>query len=132
MNNIPLCLYTTFCFFTHSLRNTRVSPFCLLPKPLLWTWVSHCLFFLFIKKWWGSSIVFLVCRGVVLEGLVGLYRIVQLQLLQYYWLGHRLWLLWFWMVCLGNEQRLFCHFWDYTQILHFRLFNWLWWLLHFS
>ena len=25
------------------------------------------------------------------------------------------------MVCLGNEQRSFCHFWDCTQVLHFRL-----------
>ena len=25
------------------------------------------------------------------------------------------------MVCLGNEQRSFCHFWDGTQVLHFRL-----------
>ena len=27
---------------------------------------------------------------LVLKGLVGLHRIVQLQLLQHYWLGHRL------------------------------------------
>ena len=42
---------------------------------------------------------------LVLEGLVGLHRTVQLQLLQHYWLGHRLGLLWYWMVCLRNEQR---------------------------
>ena len=30
---------------------------------------------------------------LVLEGLVGLHRTVQLQLLQHYWLGHRLGLL---------------------------------------
>ena len=53
--------------------------------------------------------------GVVLKGLVGLHRTVQLQLLQHYWLGHRLQLLWYWMVCLGNEQRSFCHFWDCIQ-----------------
>ena len=29
------------------------------------------------------------------------------------------------MVCLGNELRSFCHFWDSTQLLHFRLFCWL-------
>ena len=29
-------------------------------------------------------------RVLVLEGLVGLHRTVQLQLLQHYWLGHRL------------------------------------------
>ena len=59
------------------------------------------------------------------------HRTVQLQLLQHYWLGHRLGLPWYWMVCLGNEQRSFCHFWDCIQVLHFRLFCWLWWLLHF-
>ena len=35
-------------------------------------------------------------------------RTVQLQLLQWYWSGYRLGLLWFWMVCLGNEQREWC------------------------
>ena len=58
---------------------------------------------------------------LVLEGLVGLHRIIQLQLLQHYWLGSRLGLLWYWMVCLGNEQRSFCRFWDCTQVLHFGL-----------
>ena len=66
-----------------------------------------------------------------LEGVVGLHRTVQLQPLQCYWLGHRLGLQWYWMVCLGNEQRSFCHFWDCIQVLHFRLFCWPWWLLHF-
>ena len=33
---------------------------------------------------------------LVLKGLVGL-RTVRLQLLRYYWLGHRLGLLWYWM-----------------------------------
>ena len=47
---------------------------------------------------------------LVLKGLVGLHRIIQLQFLQRYWLGHRLRLLWHWIVCLGNEQRSFCHF----------------------
>ena len=41
---------------------------------------------------------------LVLEGLVGLHKTIQLQLLQHYWLGHRLGLLWYWMVCLGNKQ----------------------------
>ena len=68
---------------------------------------------------------------VVLKGLVGLHRTIQLQLLQHYWLGHRLGLPGYWMGCLGNEQRSFCCFWDCIQVLHFRLFCWLWWLLHF-
>ena len=58
---------------------------------------------------------------LVLKGLVGLHRTVQLQLLQCYWLGHRLGSPWYWMVCLGNEQRSFCHFWDCIQVLHFGL-----------
>ena len=68
---------------------------------------------------------------LVLEGVVGLHRTGQLQLLQHYWLGHRLGLPWYWMVSLGNEQRSFCRFWDCIQVLHFRLFCWPWWLLHF-
>ena len=58
---------------------------------------------------------------LVLEGLVGLHRTVQLQVLQHYWLGHRFGLLWYWMVRLVNEQRSFCCFWDCIQVLHFRL-----------
>ena len=43
---------------------------------------------------------------------LGLHKTLQLQLLQHYWSGHKLGLLWYWMVCLGNKQRSFCHFWD--------------------
>ena len=56
---------------------------------------------------------------LVLEGLVGLHRTVQLQLLQHSCLGHRLGLLWYWMVCLGDKPRSFCCFWDCTQVLGF-------------
>ena len=41
---------------------------------------------------------------LVLEGLVGLYGTVQFQLLQCYWLGHRLGLPWYWMVCLEMNR----------------------------
>ena len=41
---------------------------------------------------------------LVLKALVGIHRIVQLQLLQHYWSWHRLGLLWYWMVCLGNKD----------------------------
>jgi len=58
---------------------------------------------------------------LALEGLVGLYRTIQLQLIWHYCLGHRLELLWYSMVRLRNEQRSFSH-WDCTQVLHFRLF----------
>ena len=62
---------------------------------------------------------------LILEGLVSLHSTIQLQ---HYWSRHRLALLWYWMVCLGKEQRSFCRFWDCIQVLHFRLFCWLWWL----
>ena len=52
---------------------------------------------------------------LILEGLIRLHRSIQLQLLQPYWLGLRLGLLWYWMVCLGNKQRSFCRFWDCIQ-----------------
>ena len=68
---------------------------------------------------------------LVLKGLVGLHRTVQLQLIQYYWSGHRLGFLWYWMACLENEQTSFCHYWHCIQVLNFRLFCWLRWLLHF-
>ena len=67
--------------------------------------------------WWKGHL-FLV---LVLEGLVGLYKTVQHQLLQHYWLGHRLGLLWCWIVCLQNEQRSFCCFWDCTKVVCFFL-----------
>ena len=56
---------------------------------------------------------------LVLEGLVGFHQTVQLQIFWHYWLGHRLGLLWYWIVSLGNLLRSFCHFWDCIQILHF-------------
>ena len=64
-----------------------------------------------------------LCWVLVLKGLVGPHRTIQLQLLQHYWSGHGLGLLWYWMVCLGNKQRSFCRFWDCIQVLHFRLWN---------
>ena len=57
---------------------------------------------------------------LVLKGLGGLHRTVQL--LQHYWLGHRLAVPWYWMVCLGDEQRSFCRFWDCIRVQHFGLF----------
>ena len=77
--------------------------------------------------WWKGDLFWVL----VLKGLVGLHRTIQLQLLQHYWSGLRLGLPWYWMVCLGNEQRSFCHFWDCIQVLHFGLFCWPWWPLHF-
>ena len=77
---------------------SRYLDFLLLHSNLLW-WKGH---------------LFLV---LVLEGLVGLHRTVQLQLLRHPWLGYRLGLLWCWVVCLGNEPISLCHFWDCIQVL---------------
>ena len=49
--------------------------------------------------WWKGHLLWVL----FLEGLVGLHGTIWLPLLQHSWLGHRLWLLWYWMVCLGNE-----------------------------
>ena len=48
--------------------------------------------------WWKGHLFWVL----VLEGLVGLHGTVRCQLLQHYWLWHRLGLLWYLMVCLGN------------------------------
>ena len=59
-----------------------------------------CLLLLLLHSsplWWKGHL-FLV---LFLEGLVGLLRTIQLQLLQHYELGYRLGLLWYSMVCLG-------------------------------
>ena len=53
-----------------------------------------------IPLWWKGYLFWVF----VLKGLVSLYRTIQLQLLQHYWLGHRLGLLWYWMVCLGTNR----------------------------
>ena len=63
-----------------------------------------------------NSTSFFVCLFVlVLWTLVGLPRTDKLQFLWHRWLGHRLVLLWHWMVCLGNKSRSFCLFWVCTK-----------------
>ena len=74
--------------------------------------VSHDFLLLHSSPLWRKGYLLWV---LVLKGLIGLHRTVQLQLLQHYWLGHRLRLLWYWMICLGNEQRSFCRFWDWSN-----------------
>ena len=90
----------------HSVFQSQISRYC---RYWLCTLAFHSLM---MKR---TSLFFVL----VLEGLVSLHRTVQRQLLQRYWLGHRLGLPWYWMVCLGNEQRSFCRFWDCIHILHF-------------
>ena len=108
------------CILLAKLLLAFVLPHFVLPRPNLpfisgISWLPTFAFQSPIMK----RISFLgVCS---LKSLGGLHRTIQLQLLQCYLLGHRLWLLWYWMVCLGNGQRSFCYFWDYIQVLHFGL-----------
>ena len=88
------------------LHSVLQSQICLLLQVFLDLLLLHSSFL----KWKGH--LFWV---LVLEGLVGLHRTVQFQRLQCYWSGHRLRLLWYWVVCLGNEQRIFCRFWGCIQ-----------------
>ena len=117
-SGIPISfrIFHSLLWSTHSkgislslLHSVFQGQICLLPQVFL-----DFLFFAF-----QSPIMKRTSFGVlVLKGLVGLHRTVPLQLLQHYWSGHRLALLWYWMVCLGSEQRSFCHFWDCIQVLH--------------
>ena len=109
-------------------RGCLLWPVCSLGKTLLAFALLHsvlqgqiCLLFqiplgfLFLhssRLWWKRHLFWVF----ILEGLVGLHRTVQHQLLQHYWSGLKLGLLWYWMVCLGNEQRSSVMFWDCIQI----------------
>ena len=50
---------------------------------------------------------------LVLEYLVGLHITFQLQLFQHYWSGHRIGLLWYWMVCRTDIE----DYWKRTEII---------------
>ena len=64
---------------------------CLLPKVSLDFLLLHS-----SPLYWKGHLFWVL----VLEDLVGIHWSVQLQLLQHYWSGHRLGILWCWMVCL--------------------------------
>ena len=84
-NSVSLCP-TSFCTPSQACLLLRVSlDFLLLHSSPLW-WKGH--------PFWV----------LVLKGLVGFHRTVQLQFFQHYWLGHILGLLWYWIVCLGNRD----------------------------
>ena len=120
------CLLLPVCSFD---KTQLLHCLILYSKPKLACYSRYLLTFYFcIPVPYDEKDLFWV---LVIEGLVDPHRTIQLQLLQHEWLGHRLGLLWYWMVCLGNEQRSLCHFWGCSQVLHFRLFYWLWGLLHF-
>ena len=70
-------------------------------QTLVYSWYLLTCYFCIPVPYGEKDIFFWV---LVLEGLVGLHRTIQFQPLQHCWLGHRLGLLWYWMVCLGNNR----------------------------
>ena len=119
------CLLWPACSFDKTLLDFALLHFVLQCQTCL---LSLDFIFLHSNPLWWKERLFLV---LVLEGVVGLHRFSQLQCLQHQLLGHRLGLLWYWMICLGKKLISFCHFWGCIQLLHFGLFCWLLGLLHF-
>ena len=113
------CLLWPVCSLSKTLLAFSLLHFVLQGKICLLLQVSLDFLLLHSSPLWWKGHLFWVW---VLEGLLCLHRTIQLQLLQHYWLGHRLGLLWYWMACLGKKQRWFCCFWHCTQVLHFGLF----------
>ena len=121
------CLLWPVCSLGKSLLAFSLLHFVVQSQIFLLLQVSLDFILLHSRPLWWKGHLFWV---LVLEGLVGLHRTIQFQLLQHYWLTYRLGLPWDWMGFLANEQRSFCQFWDCTQVPHFKLFCWLWGLLH--
>ena len=128
-------------FFCALGRGCLLWPVCSLGKTLLAFALLHfvlqgqsCLFpqisldFLLLHSsplWWKGHL-FLV---LVLEGLVGLHRSVQLHFFSITGQGIDLDyrdIEWF-----ALKTEIIPFFWDCIQVLHFGLCCWLWWLLHF-
>ena len=97
-------------------RGCFLQPVCSLGKTLLAFDLFHSVLQgqIFLLLWVSLDFLLLhssplYWRGhlfsvLVLEGLVGLHRTLQLQLLQHYWSGHRLGLLWYWMLVLERNR----------------------------
>ena len=95
-------------------RRGVLWPVCSLGKNLLFALLHSVLqgpIFLLVQVSWFPTFAFQSPNmkrtffGVlVLKGLESLHRTVQHQRLQCSLLGHRLGLLWHWMVCLGNRD----------------------------
>ena len=90
------CLLWTVCSLNKTLLAFALLHFVLQGQTCLLLQVSLDFLLLHFSPLWWKGDLFLV---LVLESLVGLHRLVT-QLLQHYWLGHRLGLLWCWVVAL--------------------------------
>ena len=109
---LPPALLEKGVCYDHCVPLTKLLAFAVLHLVLkgrtcLLLWVSPD--FLLLRSsplWWKGCLYF----GVSSWRPVGLHRAIQLHLLWHQWSGHRLGLLWCWVVCLGNKWRSFCHF----------------------
>ena len=79
--------YDLFVLLTKLLLSVALLHYVLQGQTCLLFQVSFDFLLLHSNLLWWKGHLFLV---LVLEGLVVLHRIIQLQLLQRYWLGHRL------------------------------------------
>ena len=97
-------------------RGCLLWPVCSLGKTLLAFALLHSVFqgqicLLYPVFSWLPTFAFQspIWKGhlfgvLVLVGLVGFHRTIQLQLPHYYWSGHWLGLLWYWLVCLETNR----------------------------
>ena len=97
------CLLWPVCSLSKTLLAFSLLHFVLQGKICLLLQVSLDFLLLHSSPLWWKGHLFWVW---VLEGLLCLHRTIQLQLLQHYWLGHRLGLLWYWMACLGKKTEM--------------------------
>ena len=110
MCRVVFCVVGRVCFPwpVSSLSKTLVAfallHFVVQGQTCLLFWVSLDFLLLLSSPLWWKGHLFLV---LVLEGLIGLHRTIQLQLLQHLCLGHKVGLL--------NKPRSFCCFWDCTE-----------------
>ena len=115
------CIFFAKLLFFALLHSPFQGQICLLLQVFLDFLLLHS-----SPLWWKGHLF-----GVlILEGLVGLHRTVQLQLLQHYWSGQT----WITVILNGlpwKRTEVILSFWDCLQVLHFKLFCCPWWLLHF-
>ena len=84
-----VCLLWSVCSLGKILLAFALLYFVLQGKICLLLQISLDFLLLRSSPLWWKGLFFFFCL-LVLEGLVGLHRTIQLQLLQHYWLGHRL------------------------------------------
>ena len=113
------CLLWLVCSLGKTLLTFALFYFVLQGPTYLMLQVSPDFLLLYASPlWWKGHLFWMLA----LESLVDLLRAAQCQLLQHLPLGHRLGLLWYWMVCFGNGQSFFVLFFRLHPSDAFRLF----------